>query len=197
MEEIRLKVASEVIRHHADQDAQGRPYCLVDVGCGVGPLRRWLEADRFDITGLELNQEAASMARGHYNRCHVCDVEQAWPVPAGSADGVHAGAILEHVADWHAPLNNANAILRDGGLLVVPTPNLRYWKELRKLLLGKQPHWLQAMEHLHGYTPRFLRGLLELHGFDVFDLQADRLNLPGFPRASRWGCRRLAGGDRC
>jgi SAM-dependent methyltransferase len=192
LEEIRLKVAAEAFDRHAAQSTAGRPYCLVDVGCGVGPLRRWLGADRFDITGLELNQEAAALARGNYNRCHVCDVEQAWPVPAGAADGVHAGAVLEHVADWHAPLNSANAALRDGGLLIISTPNLHYWKEVRKLLLGKQPHWLQSMEHLHGYTPRFLRKLIELHGFEVVEIQADRLNLPGFGRASRWGCHRLA-----
>jgi SAM-dependent methyltransferase len=93
---------------------------------------------------------------------------------------------MEHVMDWHAPLNQANRVLRTGGLIVISVPNLRYWKEIRRLIRGRQPHWLRSMGHVHGYTPRFLRELVTIHGFEVDRLEADRVNLPLMPRRNLW-----------
>lgn len=192
-EQIRIERAAELLAEHATACSSGRRYRLLDVGCGVGPMREWLPAERFEITGLEISEEAAGLARQRYDACLVTDVETDWPIEPGSFDGVHAGAVLEHVADWHAPLNQANRVLGDGGLLTVSVPNLRYWKEIRRLILGRQPHWTKDMAHLHTYTPRFLRELVSLHGFDVLSLEADRVNLPGLGRWERFGARRLAG----
>jgi len=191
-ETIRLRRACEFVREHREGLRLDRRYDLLDVGCGIGPLRRWLDAEWFRIAGLEISEAAAEVARTHYDACEVCDVESPWPVASGSFDGVHAGAVLEHVLDWHAPLNHANRALHDGGLLVVSVPNLRYWKEIRRLLGGRQPHWLKDMKHVHGYTPAFLRELIGIHGFEVRRVEADRVNLPLVPKGSRWACRRWA-----
>ncbi len=189
-EAIRLERACEMFRKHAEGSRGERRYRLLDIGCGIGPLRRWLDAERFEIVGLELSDQAAAMARENYDDCSVGNVEQPWPVEAESFDGVHAGAIMEHVVNWHKPLNHANTALRSGGQLVVSTPNLRYWKEIRRLVRGTQPHWIKHMAHLHGYTPKFLRQLVSLHGFEVIDFQADRVNLPLLKwcdrKMSRW-----------
>jgi len=191
-ESVRLVRACELFSRHAEGQAGNRRYALLDVGCGVGPLRRWLPADRFRIVGLEISEAAAAVARETYDACEVCDVEGAWPVEAGGFDGVHAGAVLEHVLDWHAPLNHANTALRDGGLLVIAVPNLRYWKEIRRLIRGRQPHWLRDMKHVHGYTPKFLCELVGLHGFEIAAMEADRVNLPLLPKRSAWVRRRFA-----
>jgi len=191
VEAIRLERACAAIRRHADAVSPSRAYRLVDVGCGVGVLRQWLSRDRFHITGLDISAAAVAVARQQYDACEVADIERDWPLPPASADGVHAGAVQEHVLDWHAPLNQANRVLGDAGLLLISTPNLRYWKEIRRLIGNRQPHWLKDMTHVHGYTPRFLRELVSLHGFEVVDLEADRVNLPLLPR--RCGSRWLAG----
>lgn len=54
---------------------------------------------------------------------------------------------MEHVPAWHARLSQANTALRDGGLLVVAIPNLRYWKALRRLLRGRGrgPEWAKGI----------------------------------------------------
>ncbi len=195
-EVIRLRRACEFVIDHRDALAgegtlAGR-YGLLDVGCGVGPLREWLDAERFRIVGLEISDAAAEAARANYDACEVCDVEDDWPVPPASFHGVHAGAVMEHVLDWHAPLNRANAALRDGGMLVVSVPNLRYWKEIRRLIRGRHPHWLEDMKHVHGYTPGFLAELLGVHGFEVVRMEADRVNLPLLSRRRRRGCKLFA-----
>ena len=166
---------------------------MLDIGCGVGPLRRWLAVSEFRIVGLDLSEEAVTEAARHYDICEVGDVEEPWAFEPESFDGVHAGAVMEHVLDWHRPLNEANRVLRDAGLLLVSVPNLRYWKEIRRLLRGRQPHWLRSMHHVHAYTRDFLCTLLSIHGFKVETVEADRVNLPGLPRRSRWLVRRFAG----
>ncbi len=190
-ERIRLRKCCELFREHADAERLDA-YRLLDIGCGIGPLREWLRTERFEITGLEMSREAAAIAQRSYDRCLIGDVEAPWSLADAAFDGVHAGAVLEHVVDWHAPLNNANRVLRPDGLLAVAVPNLRYWKELRRLIRGRQPHWLKEMGHLHAYTPGFLRSLLELHGFEVVSMEADRVNLPMLPDSRRL-CRRFAG----
>ncbi len=190
-ERLRLRRACDFIRDHAERLGLSRRYRLLDVGCGVGPLREHLTAKRFEIVGLEINAQAAALARRQYDDCLVADIEGDWPLPPGSFDGVHAGAVLEHVPDWHAPLNHANRILAEGGFLVVSVPNLSYWKEIRRLIRGRQPHWLKAMAHLHGYTLGFLRQLIQLHGFTVRCVEADRVKLPLLPDWP-WVKRRLA-----
>ena len=191
---IRLERSCQIIRDHAARPAPGRPCRILDVGCGTGPLHQWLGDEQFQIVGLEISTKAAEIAARHYHQCKVTDLTEPWPIEQRSFDAVHAGAVMEHVMDWHAPLNHANTALRDGGLIVISVPNLRYWKEIRRLIMGRQPHWINKMEHVHAYTPGFLCDLVSLHGFEVTSLQADRVNLPllkwAEPRLCRW-CARI------
>lgn len=191
-ETVRLRRACQLLGQHT-QAATGRRRDVLDVGCGIGPLRPFLPAEQYRIVGLEISAEAAELARRNYDACEVCDADNAWPVEPASFDGVHAGAVMEHVLDWHAPLNGANRALRNGGLIVITVPNLRYWKEVRRLIRGRQPHWLGCMKHVHGYTPELLKELVSIHGFEPIALEADRVNLPIPGGNSRWACRRFAG----
>lgn len=167
---------------------------ILDVGCGVGPLRKWLSVEEFELTGIDLSPEAIEQTRLKYDHTHLLDAEGPWPVEDASFDALHMGAFMEHVADWHAPLNQASRALAEGGLLVVSIPNIGYWKEIRRLLRGRQPHWLRDMQHVHGYTAGFFRQLLTIHGFEVVSVLADRVNFPLLPESrfvrekfARWG----------
>lgn len=176
-ESIRLRKACELIAAYGPDGVAE----VLDVGCGVGPLRQWLPADRFRITGVDISAEAIELARLQYDAGVVIDAENPWPFEPASFDAIHAGAVLEHVHDWHSPLNQANRVLKDRGVIVVAVPNLRYWKEVKRLFRGRQPHWIRDMLHVHGYTPNFLCDLLGAHGFEPVAIRADRVNLPLLP----------------
>lgn len=199
-EEIRLAVACEFfdefrqLRNDSDGSEAASRTKILDVGCGVGPLRKWLPAEEFELTGMDLSPEAIEQTKLRYDHAHLLDAEGPWPVADASFDGLHMGAFMEHVADWHAPLNQANRALADGGLVVISIPNIGYWKEIRRLLCGRQPHWLCDMQHIHGYTAGFFRQLLTIHGFEVVSVLADRVNFPLLPESrfvrkkfARWG----------
>ena len=96
-ERVRLSRACEFIQTHAPHaTCDDRQCAVLDIGCGVGPLREWLALDRFNITGLEISPEAAAEARNRYDACLVADIETAWPVEAETFDAVHAGAKHTH-----------------------------------------------------------------------------------------------------
>ena len=192
-ERVRLCRACEFIQTHAPHATGDDRQCAVlDIGCGVGPLREWLPTERFNITGLDISPEAAAEARKRYDKCLVTDIESMWPVEPHTFDAVHAGAVMEHVLDWHAPLNHASTALQMNGVLVVSVPSLRNWSEISRLVKGRQPRWIDNVKHLHGYTPKFLIELLRVHGFELICMEADKVRLPFLPAKKRWVCQRFA-----
>lgn len=178
-EKIRLAKGAELLAQALA--SRPDPLEILDIGCGSGPLREYLPAPRFRITGLEMEPESAAAARRSYDRVLCQDLLQPWPLADASFDGVVAAAVLEHVVDYHAVIAQMARVTRPGGCLIVQVPNLGYWKEVRKLLLRRQPHWLKQPEHVHGWTLRYLQDILAQHGFRPVQTECDRLKLPLLP----------------
>lgn len=187
------KLASLLARFAPAQGAKPR---VLDIGCAAGVLAGFLEPGAYVLFGLELNLDLARRAAERHHGVVVADLEAPWPLADGGVEVVVARAVLEHVFDYHHLLNEANRVLASEGLLLVEVPNLGYWREVRRLLLGKHPHWARSMQHLHVWTKRFLCDLLEAHGFGRVWVDCDRLRLPFFRKLSwswlervcaRWG----------
>jgi SAM-dependent methyltransferase len=171
------------------------PVVVLDVGCGAGTLHRFLPAERYHLVGVELNPTLCREAAHHYRAVIQLDLEDRWAFKDAAADAVFAAALLEHIFDYHALLNECNRVLRTGGVVVVEVPNLGYWKEVRKLFLRKHPHWANDMQHLHLWTEAKLVQVLTWHGFQVVHQECDSLNLP-FLHRNRFLERRLASWGR-
>jgi SAM-dependent methyltransferase len=186
---IRLKKGAEaLIGALADRPP---PVEILDVGCGVGPMHEFLPTERFRLTGLERDPDSCETARRHYAHVVCSDLDTAWPFGPDQFDGAIAAAVLEHIVDYNVLLANIHASMKPGGYLVVEVPNLGYWKEVRKLLLRKQPHWLRQMDHVRGWTLRYLSDIVESHGFVADYAECDRLHLPLVP-PMRWLERAMA-----
>ncbi|MBN2584159.1 MAG: class I SAM-dependent methyltransferase [Planctomycetes bacterium] len=192
-ERVRLVKCADRLR----EALAGRPQPLeiLDIGCGCGPMGQFLPGPQFRLSGIELDDRAAEQARRHYAEVVVQDLTAPWPFADARFDGLLALAVLEHVVDYRALLRQAARVLKPGGCFIVEVPNLGYWKEVRKLLLRKQPHWLRQYDHVRGWTLRYLQDALAEHGFVTVGSECDRLNLPLVP-ASRWLERRLASWGR-
>lgn len=72
-------------------------------------------------------------------------------------DVVVAGDVLEHVSNQGLFLDNVRRHLRDGGALVITTPNAKWWTAWLK------PNPTHALWH-DRYT---LQRILEVHGFRI------------------------------
>ncbi len=108
------------------------------------------------------------------------DLEQS-DLPDASVDIVCCFEILEHLAlDPMAMIEEANRILKVGGLLVLSTPNIASWLSVAKAIIGLNPNnWSpyspipehSAVRHHREYTVSEVNQLLIDGGFQVSEIK--------------------------
>ena len=153
-----------------DQDS----LTVLDVGCGCGGTAAELSAHGRLVDGITWSEEEAQSAREVCRTVIVADVSQGLPSTiSGPYDAVICSHLLEHIAYPQQLLADIHRVLRPGGCLIVAIPNLFFWLDRIKLLLG---HWEYQQSgtfdytHVRWYTYKSMARLLEDHGFapDVF-----------------------------
>ena len=148
---------------------------VLDVGCGAGATGAALRAAGAErLVGIELDAEAAELARGTYDAVHVGPAEAIVPTLDEPFDTVLCYDVLEHLAD-------PAALLRElpGSRLHVSVPNARHWTLLRDLAVRGTFGYAEAghrdKTHLRWFTRRDLVGLLEAAGWPVLAVQHGEL----------------------
>jgi SAM-dependent methyltransferase len=134
MDETLMKATLEVDEHHwwyrgrrrvirAELDRLPLPpgARVLDAGCGSGRTLQEL-VDYGDVSGIELNTEAAALARGRA----LGDVEvgrlEELPWEDGTFDLITCLDVIEHVPDDTAALAELRRVCRPGGWLLVTVP---------------------------------------------------------------------------
>lgn len=109
---------------------------VLDLGCGAGYGTAELARVASSAVGIDLAPEAIAYANHHFPsapflpRFTQCSAT-AVPFAPGSFDLVTAFEVIEHLRDWRALLAEAHRVLQPQGLLIVSTPNKRYYAEAR------------------------------------------------------------------
>lgn len=154
---------------------------IVDLGSCRGQFLTRLERYRdIQLEGLEIVEDEARIARerGFESRSHhinafrgnamVADL----PYEGGSIDVLVAGEIIEHIVDTRGFLAEILRSLAPGGVAVVSTPNLAWWKYRIQLLRGRSPGcleheklWDEDFGHVRIFTATALAELMTEVGF--------------------------------
>ena len=142
---------------------------VLDVGCAVGRLGQHLSETRHCIVdGIEINPEAAALARPHYRDVWELDVEDTQVLSRlgdRRYDIVVCADILEHLRDPTDFLRGIKPLLTDHGRLLVSVPNIAHGGVIRELLSGDfryRDEGLLDRTHLRFFTRQsFLRTLAE------------------------------------
>jgi len=105
---------------------------VLDLGCGAGYGTADLARVASSAVGVDLAPEAIEYAVRHFApvrflQCSATTV----PFPPASFDLVTAFEVIEHLRDWRTLLAEAYRVLDPSGLLIVSTPNKRYYAEAR------------------------------------------------------------------
>ena len=138
--------------------------CLLDLGCGEGANLATLQADGWDVHGIEMSSTAVAAARERVgNRIHHGTLETA-PYADESFDVILLSHSLEHMFSPVATLQKLHRLLRPTGLLVVAVPNVG---SLEASLFGKW--WLpwDPPRHLYHFDKETLKKTLERAKFRV------------------------------
>ena len=149
----------------------GRDVRVLDIGCSSGYLARRLVHQGCSVVGIEMDEEAAEVARAVCEEVLVGDVEtMALPFQPASFDVVLCGDTIEHLRGPRSVLENIRPLLRPDGRLILTTPNVANWAIRLGLLFGRWQYTDRGIldrTHLHLFTRRTLAEMLEAAGFRV------------------------------
>jgi SAM-dependent methyltransferase len=111
----------QIIRAELDQLALPSDARILDAGCGSGRTLEEL-VDYGTVAGLELNPDAAEVARGRgCGEVHVGSLEEL-PLPSDNFDLITCLDVIEHVPDDGAALRELRRVSKPGGWLLTTVP---------------------------------------------------------------------------
>ncbi len=163
---------------------------VLEVGCGTGATLQWLQASGrcSRTTGIERYETAAEQARARVDELHVGDAEQlvAQAFMPARFDLLLCLDVLEHLVDPWAFVQQAQQLLKPGGLMIASIPNVRHARVVLPLLLQGRWQYEDAGQldrtHLRFFTRSTALQLMQTRGLQ---LQHWQRRMP--PAASRSG----------
>jgi SAM-dependent methyltransferase len=114
---------------------------LLDLGTHRGDFTMRV-AERLgagSVSGVELIEEHAAVARGRGIDVRRADLDDGLPFEDEAFDVVHANQVIEHVQRTDKFLREIRRVLAPGGLACISTNNLSSWHNVFSLVLGFQP----------------------------------------------------------
>lgn len=122
---------------------------VLDIGCGtsiIGEISQQLGVWG-DITATDLNPRLLEKVKQRYPSINCCIDDAQEPEIEGKWDIVFAGEVLEHLHDPEMAIYQWGQRIKDGGYLIVTTPN--------------RNHAIRTIEHISLKTPYEIRELFD------------------------------------
>ncbi|WP_244931677.1 class I SAM-dependent methyltransferase [Nocardioides sp. W7] len=156
----------------------GRGKRVLDVGCWKGALGRALIAQDCQVSGLDIDEAAAEVAREFLDEVVVADLDKtslSSCFPEKSFDVIVFADVLEHLVDPAAVLRDAKQLLRPGGFVVLSIPNIAHGSVRLALLQGLWDYTDTGhldRTHLRFFSRRGLVDLVRGSGYAIDELRA-------------------------
>jgi 2-polyprenyl-6-hydroxyphenyl methylase/3-demethylubiquinone-9 3-methyltransferase len=149
---------------------------VLDVGCGdAGTSGPALLGLGHSYTGVDISESAVTRARAAGFEARVVAGADQLGFLEASFDAVVCIEVLEHLFDPLAAAKEMRRVLAPGGVLIVTTPNIAYWRCRADLLFGRwnargdalsaQQPWRDP--HIRFFNPKTLGALLRESGFST------------------------------
>jgi 2-polyprenyl-3-methyl-5-hydroxy-6-metoxy-1,4-benzoquinol methylase len=144
--------------------AQGRR--ILEFGCATGFISRHLAERGCQVTGVEIDAEAAEQARQWCEKVCVADLNSLdWVQAVGrDFDTILFGDVLEHLVHPERALREASEALSPNGRVIICLPNIAHWSVRVGLLLGRFDYTstgILDVTHLRFFTLKTARTFIE------------------------------------
>lgn len=152
---------------------------IVEIGCGEAPLGAAIKArQRSRVVGIELDPEAAAVARKRIDSVYCGDVRHIVSILDERFDCIVASEILEHVDDPWSLLADVRRIATPKGRLVISIPNAANASIIGDLLTGRFDYTyigLACVGHLRFFTRRSIEEMLTIAGWHLVAMTPQRV----------------------
>jgi len=145
---------------------------LLDVGCGEGTLGLLAQKKVRRVFGIDFSQIALWRAKSKNNQVVKSNIgKEGLPFKSCTFDIVTCLDVIEHVFDPAGLLCEIRRVLKENGILILTTPNIRFIEHLSQLLLkGKFPKTSDDFEsynggHIQYFTFSDIDGILRQNKF--------------------------------
>ena len=147
-------------------DVQGKR--ILDVGCATGYLGARIKNLGNYVVGADISGPAVDKASKILDEAYVFDLEGFWPNLGEKFDLAILPEILEHVFDPIEVLKKVKSWLKEGGEIIITTPNILPWTNRIKIMFGKFEYTDQGLMdfgHIRFFTYKYLNQVLKDSGF--------------------------------
>lgn len=136
----------------------------LDIGCFTGSFLLLLKKIGFGVTGLELQQDAVTIAKKRlHNRVFTVDI-MTDKLPNKKYDLVSMLGLIEHVKNPTLLIKKTKSLLNENGLIIIQTPDSA---SIPAQVLQKYWPPFSPIEHIHLFSRKSLVLLLLNSGFEV------------------------------
>ncbi|HXI14201.1 MAG TPA: class I SAM-dependent methyltransferase [Thermoanaerobaculia bacterium] len=161
---------------------------ILEFGCGEGALGSALKArQECRVVGVELNEEAAGIARTKLDSVHSGDVRDLMARLDETFDWIVGGDILEHLEEPWSFLQDLRRVANPGAHLLLSLPNISSWPIVSDLLRGRFDYVYMGIlcaGHVRFFTRRMIEEMLEIAGWRVVSIEAQETF--STPEGVRW-----------
>jgi len=159
------------------------PGRILELGCSAGKLGEFIREKYPGThhTGIEMNPEAAALARGrldHVIESRLEDIDfAAEGIAEGSIDTFIAGDVLEHLYDPWRALVRVRPLLADDAQVAVSVPNVRNLMLVGQLHNDGTWHYTPAglldITHIRFFALRDVFRLMDETGYRMVDVKSN------------------------
>lgn len=154
---------------------------ILEFGCNTGFCSSVLAERGCDVTGVDIDPEAADLARKYCRKVIIADVENdnfEGQLMNDKFDHVILGGFIEHLKAPDKFLLRAGRFLKESGSIILYVPNIAHWSVRMELLKGcfdYQATGLLDNTHLIHFTKKTLFNMIDKCGYDIVHYDSVRI----------------------
>ncbi len=141
---------------------------LLDVGCGTGDFLLVAEQDGWQVTGIELNQNAISLAKGKLQSTAFFESLFNPSLEGQKFDVITLWHVLEHLENTPQILSRLRSLLQPNGIIIIAVPNFKSFDAKYY-----QQYWAayDVPRHLYHFSKKSITNLCTMQSLTVIKSQ--------------------------
>lgn len=150
---------------------------ILDIGCGEGYFLKNIKETRGSETwGIELDPEIGERAKKNVDHVLIGSVESTLSqIPDNYFDCISFNDVLEHLYNPQDVLTLIAPKLLSSGFIIASIPNVRYFHNLKELLISKDWEYKDSgildSTHVRFFTKRSMKRMFEKAGYRVVKME--------------------------